>query len=100
MIVTVNDLKRHLNIELTFVDDDEYLLSLIKVAEKAVENHINISFDEIMIENNGVLPTPLFHSILLLSANFYANREIVSFSNVYKIPFTFEYLLNQYKKYN
>ena len=37
MYLTVEDAKRHLNIDATFTDDDGYISDLIDVAEDAVQ---------------------------------------------------------------
>jgi hypothetical protein len=38
----LNDVKKHLNIDASFTDDDAYILSLMAVAENAVKCHINV----------------------------------------------------------
>jgi hypothetical protein len=40
-------LKKHLNIDEFFVDDDEYIKALCLAAENAVENHISRPLTEI-----------------------------------------------------
>ena len=90
-------LKKHLNIDEYFVDDDEYIKALCLAAENAVENHIARPLSEIM--TNGKIPPAVNHAILLLVGHWYANREAVSFAQGQKIPNSYEYLLQPYKSY-
>ena len=97
MYVTVDDAKKHLNIDASFTDDDTYISDLIIVAEDAVSRHIDIALDELV--DGGSLPPSIIHSILLMVGNLYANREPVSYTTVAKVPYTLEYLLGLYKHY-
>lgn len=97
MYVTVDDAKKHLNIDASFTDDDTYISDLITVAEDAVSRHIDIALDELV--DGGSLPPSIIHSILLMVGNLYANREPVSYTTVAKVPYTLEYLLGLYKHY-
>ena len=97
MYVTVDDAKKHLNIDASFTDDDTYIYDLITVAEDAVSRHIDIALDELV--DGGSLPPSIIHSILLMVGNLYANREPVSYTTVAKVPYTLEYLLGLYKHY-
>lgn len=90
MIVSLNHLKKHLYIEHN--EDDLYLLSLLDVAEKAVR--LNLNVPELDPEDPTVV-----QSILLFAANLYANREPVAFTNSYKVPITYDYLVSLSKNY-
>lgn len=90
--------KDHLNIENEFTDDDEYIQSLINVSYDVVNKHINNSIEDVVNEN-GDIPTPLEHAMLLMIGNLYQNREIASFANATRLPYNYEYLLNFYKNY-
>ena len=99
--LTLEQSKKHINIESDFVDDDVYITSLIDVAECSVELHVNQSLEDIATVNGGVLPAPLIHAMLLMVGNFYANREMVSFaSKTTEIPFNYVYLIDFYKNYS
>ena len=91
-------LKKHLNIDETWVEDDEYIKALCLAAENAVENHIARPLSEITDEP-GKLPPAVKHAILLLVGHFYANRESVSFATASEIPLAYQYLLQPYKSY-
>lgn len=97
MYVTLSQVKKHLQIDDSFKDDDDYILMLIEVAEDSVSQHLDIALSDLV--KDGCLPASVTHSILLIIGNLYANREPVSFSTVAKIPYTLDYLLNFYKHY-
>lgn len=97
MYVTLSNAKKHLQIDQDFKDDDEYILLLIQVAEDAVESNLNIPLASLL--KDGWLPKSVYHAILLMIGNLYANREPVSFTSATKIPYTLEFLLATYKHY-
>lgn len=88
--------KKHLNIDDSFVDDDIYISQLIECATTIVEKHINCK----ITDEDGNIPTPLKQAIYLLVANFYANRESVAFASSGEIPLSYNYILDLYKNYN
>ena len=98
MYITIDEAKKHLNVDDHFIEDDDYIMALVSVAEDAVSKHLDIALDE--LKEGGELPPSIVHSILLLVANLYANREPAAFSSVSKVPFTLDYLLGLYKHYN
>lgn len=90
--MTLNEVKKHLNIDESFTEDDNYITDLIKVAEDAVAKNENIALND-MIED-GELPPSVKHSILLLVGNLYNNREATSYSVPSEVPYTYKYLIN------
>lgn len=96
MYVTLEHLKKQCYVDSS--DDDEYMLSLIEVAEKSVENDIQQPLAGLAVEGN--LPAPLVHAILLIAANLYTNREPVAFANPQVVPYTLQYLIRPYIKYS
>lgn len=90
--MTLNEVKKHLNIDESFTEDDNYITDLIKVAEDAVAKNENIALNN-MIED-GELPPSVKHSILLLVGNLYNNREATSYSVPSEVPYTYKYLIN------
>lgn len=100
MYIYLDQLKNHLNIDKDFKGDDNYLLSLISVAETVVEKHIDCKLSYIASENGGDLPSPLVHAMLLLCGNFYRTRESIAFAQTYKVPNSYDYLLDLYKDYS
>lgn len=99
MYITVEEIKKHLNIDSYFTDDDEYLVSLIEVAEKVVQAHIDCSFND-LLDDDGKLPTPIIQAMKLFIGNMYQSRESVAFVNATEIPFAYDYLLSLYKDYS
>ena len=99
MILTLDKVKQHLNLDKDFKDDDEYILGLMDVAEKAVRVHTNEDFHNIA-EKNGEFPTPLLQAMLLMIGNLYQNRETSGTVKTAQLPYNYEYLINLYKNYN
>lgn len=98
MFVSLETVKKHLNIDEYFHDDDEYLGHLILVAEKVVEKHIDCDFS-VLKDEVGMIPAPLLQSILLFIGNLYQSRESVSFASATELPLSFRYLLDLYMDY-
>lgn len=100
MYVSVQLLKKHLNIDDEFTDDDNYLSVLEEVAEKTVQRHICQLLSEIEDEE-GHIPAPLCQAIMLYAGVLYNSRESVAFGgNPVDVPHTYEYLINLYKNYS
>ena len=92
-------IKRHLNIDERFQEDDEYLLELAEVAEAAVEKHLDTSLQEIAKDNGGTLPSPIVHAMKLLVAEYYSQREAISYTSTQVVPLAYDYLLAPYIDY-
>lgn len=99
MYIQLDLAKKHLNIEDDFKEDDEYILSLIDVAESAVRVHINEDFASIAEKNGGCLPPPILQAALLMIGNLYQNREPLG-NKLQELPFSYQYLIDLYKNYN
>jgi uncharacterized phage protein (predicted DNA packaging) len=99
MYIQLDLAKKHLNIEDDFTEDDEYILSLIEVAESSVRVHINEDFVDIAEKNGGELPPPILHAALLMIGNLYQNREVIGNKNL-ALPYNYQYLIDLYKNYN
>ena len=91
--------KRHLNVEESFTEDDEYIKGLIEPAEAVVEKDICEKLSELEKENEGKLPSPLRQCILLMVGQFYANREPVAFVQSAEIPLSYSHLVSLYRNY-
>lgn len=85
-------IKKHLNIDCDFKDDDLYIVSLANVAEEMVSRHIDKD-----LSSYEKLPAPIQHACLLLIGNMYRERESVSLNNMSEIPLSYQYLLATYK---
>lgn len=98
MYISLELAKKHLNIQPTFTQDDDYISFIIEGAEQAVLETCNLQdFSDIAV--NGELPNAVKFAILLLVGDMYANRETVAYTTISKIP-TFRYLLANFTKYN
>lgn len=93
MEITIDELKRHLNIERDYHGEDSYLQSLIDAAQVVVQKHICDSIDG---KSEGQLP--LAHAVKLLVGTWYMNRE--SLSNLQKGNHSYDYILSLYKNYS
>lgn len=100
MYLSLEEIKKHLNIELDFTEDDQYLESLYLVAVNVIEIHIDFPLDCLCEREGGELPAPLRHALLLYIGNLYANRESVSLSGFKELPFSYNYLLDLYRNYS
>lgn len=92
-------IKKHLNIDDSFKEDDEYLMNLEHVAAKIVEKHIDKPLNE-MLDDKGDIPNPLIQAILLQIGNLYQSRESVAFTNAVELPNAYNYILDLYKDYS
>lgn len=100
LYVQLYQIKKHLNIDEQFTDDDEYLVGLCEVAQATVETHIDMPLNKLAKKHGGKLPSPVFHAILIMIGNLYASRESVSFSgNAVEIPLNYQYLIDLYRNY-
>lgn len=99
MYLQLYQIKKHLNINEDWHDDDEYLVDLSRVAENVVQKHIDVELSELE-DGDGNLPSPLYQAMLLLVGNFYANRESVAFASAQVLPHAYDYLIALYKNYN
>lgn len=99
MYLQLYQLKKHLNIDESFHEDDEYLMDLARVAENAVQKHIDHSLSDLVDERQN-LPMPLVQAMLLMVGTFYAKRESVAFASAQEVPLAYNYLLDLYKDYN
>jgi uncharacterized phage protein (predicted DNA packaging) len=95
--VDIDLLKKHLNLDLDYTEDDDYIYTLWDVACRTIENHIDQPIDNFVVD--GVLDAPLQHAAMLLVGNYYQNRESVTYGAVLQVPHGYEYLLQTYVDY-
>lgn len=94
--LTLEALKRQLIINEDYDGDDEYLESIGETVEDIVEQQIDKPLEDVVEDNNGVLPAPLKHAMKLLAEYFYDNRG----SGDNEIPDAYFYLCKLYRKYH
>ena len=96
--ITVEEMRRWMNIP--FTDDDLTIAEMIEGAEDAVIRHLNRdSYAELVDTSTNDIPSGLKTAIRTMVANLYQNRESIAYGQPYKVPYTYEYLLQPYKKY-
>lgn len=100
MYVALDKIKTHLNIDKDFVEDDNYLMSLSEVAECVVERHIGYKFSKMIEDNDGQLPMPIQHAMLLFIGTMYANRESVTYGSPNILPHAYDYILQLFENYD
>jgi len=98
MYIPLDKIKKHLNIDNDFKDDDEYLADLEEVACVAVQKHIDRNLNE--LDRGGNLPAPITQAILLMIGTFYNSRESVAYASAQEVPLSYNYLLDLFKNYN
>lgn len=98
MYIDLDLAKKHLNLESSFTEDDEYILGLIDVAENAVATHANENLETLAEKNGGCIPTPILQAALLMIGNLYQNREVVG-AKAQRLPFNYQYLIDLYRNY-
>lgn len=96
--VDLETVKKHLNLEQQFEEDDLYLMALIDVAQAAVEKYLDMPLEDMC--KDRILPSPIKHAILLLIGTFYAQRESISSASMQPVPNAFELLCDLYRNYD
>lgn len=94
----VDTLRVHLNRDYLEVGEHVYLETLLSVAEDSIESYINQPLSQFENEK-GELKSPLLFAIIIHAATLYSNREAVSYGQPKPVPYTFDYLLQPFKKY-
>ena len=98
MYISLDKCKKHLNIDPDFKEDDNYIMSLVEVAEEIVQRHIGYRFEDILVD--GQLPMALQHAMLLFIGTMYANRESVTFGSASELPLAYNYILQLFENYD
>ena len=93
MYATLEDIKRHLNVD--FDEDDTLITSMIDAAEVSIEHSINTPLADIATE--GVLPKDLVHAIRIMTAVFYEYERVLQRKDN-ACAFHISHLLTPYRK--
>lgn len=83
MYITVEDLKKHLNVDHS--EDDDYISELLEVAEDTVATFLNRPLSD-FVDDAGNLKAAVRHAIRLYVGTWYANRESVAFASPSILP--------------
>ena len=97
MEIEINKLKRQLNIEIDYTNDDAILQQYIDVACIAVENYCGEA--SLSGYTTETIPLPIVQAGILFASHMYMNRNMVSFGSGVEIPYSFRFLLDPYKNY-
>ena len=95
--IDLQTVKKWLNIDDSFEDDDMLLYGLIDVAQAVVEKQLDLYLED--IEQDGVLPTPIIQAMLFWIATAYDQRESIASGGVTEVPHTMDLMINMYKNY-
>lgn len=98
MVLTLEEVKAHCRIDQHYHDEDDYLYSLIEVAEHDVAQRIRYGSIEEAFPC-GCLPPNVRHAIKIVVANLYENRESIAATTLNRVPETLDALLGPYVRY-
>lgn len=99
MYLTLTEIKKHLNIDAAFTDDDTYLNALAQASEDVVAKYIDYPLSQLE-DGTHKLPQALNFAMLLWIGTIYAVRESVSAVNMSTVPHSLELLCDLYRDYN
>lgn len=93
--------KKHLNLESSFTEDDSYLESLIEAGEENIAKDLCVTIEELeTIGGGSKIPAPLRHAILLTIGTYYSNRESISSVRLQELPRGVKYLTSLYRNFS
>lgn len=99
-MISLELIKKHLNIDADYTEDDTLLTHYRDVAYKVIYEHLDEDIDRLLSKGDGDIPSPLLQGILLLIGDFYQSRESVAFNSApVELPLSFNYLMSLYKNY-
>ena len=93
--VTLEELKQHLNVD--FDIDDAYIFGLIIPVQLLIEAYLNNPLESYV--KDGEIDRRIWHATRILVANYYANREEITFAAPNIIPGHVALLLQPLKRY-
>lgn len=73
MIITLEEAKRHLEVDADYTGDDQLITDIILDVQDIAESDLCVDFTEIQIE--GELPRTIKRAMLLLIGSYYKSRE-------------------------
>ena len=93
--VTLEELKQHLNVD--FDNDDAYIQGLIIPVQLSIEAYLSAPIES-FVKDDRIDPR-IWHAIRIIAANYYANREDITFASPNIIPGHIAFLLQPLKRY-
>ena len=97
-MLSLDLIKKHLNIEKDFKEDDLYLLNLAETAEKVVRNHLDVE-EEKLYNDEGEYKAEIRQAMLMIIGTWYQTRESISYGVSNKVNHGYDYILQQLKSY-
>lgn len=97
LYVSVEEAKRHLNIDEMITQDDEIIEAICEAAQDAVETHLNRSLTDLEVQP-GKLRAAINHALKLMIGNLYSNREASGPVKMVEVPYTVSFLLDPHRK--
>lgn len=91
--------KKHLIVDESFTDDDDYILMLIEAGEQTVAQDICEDLKDLE-DGEGKIPTPLQYAICLQIGDYYAHRETVTFGRTMSEVPVYKHLIGLYRNYS
>lgn len=99
--LTLDIVKKHLNIESEFTDDDSYIELLAEIAEEKVAKELCITVDELAtIDGGKEIPKPLISAMLLSLGLYYSNREEATTIKTKPLEQGSKYLIGLYRDHS
>ena len=99
--LTLDIVKKHLNVESSFTDDDSYIELLADVAEQKVAKELHVTLQSLStIDGASEIPTLLKQAMLLSVGLYYANRDEASTALSRPIEQGSKWLIDLYRDYS
>lgn len=99
MYVSLELAKKHLIVDESFTEDDNYITMLIAAAERTVSADICEDLKDLEDEA-GEIPANLRYAICLQLGDYYTHRETIAFgSTMNEIP-SYKHLIGLYRNYS
>lgn len=102
MHVTLDEAKKHLNVEKEYTEDDTLIEMYIDVAETKVAKELCVKVEELatLEEGSKLIPHPIKQAILLNIGMYYANREEVTYTQSKPLEQGSKYLIALYRDFS
>lgn len=101
MILSLEQIKAQLRLEVDYTDEDELLSLIGSAVEARTSNYLNRKLYEKEVpdtdEDGLVVSDDIRQAMLMLCSHFYEHRSTVSDSEMVALPMAFEWLAGPYR---
>lgn len=101
MILSLEQIKTQLRLEVDYTDEDELLSLIGSAVEARTSNYLNRKLYEKEVpetdEDGLVVSDDIRQAMLMLCSHFYEHRSTVSDSEMVALPMAFEWLVGPYR---